>query len=236
MSITQKSIKLLWAGAAGLCSFDGCRQKLSFREEGEFASYVVGEMAHICGDKPGSNRYNEDQSDAQRDDYSNLILLCPTHHTLIDKKENEALFSAELLLKMKREHEEAVLKKLETPKSLDAVCREIVPLLADSHYAWAQFGPHSDLAGNNPHSEEAHASWLSQRLSTIVPNNRRIADLVAEARNLFATDDQHILSAFLSHAQSYERWVRNETSYTAVVRFPAEFDTLIKRTADASTK
>ncbi|HAY96656.1 HNH endonuclease, partial [Shewanella sp.] len=54
-------------------------------------------MAHIKGNKLGSNRYDPEQTDVERDSYENLILLCPTHHTLIDKAENESEFSVELL-------------------------------------------------------------------------------------------------------------------------------------------
>jgi len=52
-------------------------------------------MAHICGDKPGANRHDAGQTDAERDDYQNLILLCPTHHTLIDRKENESVYTVD---------------------------------------------------------------------------------------------------------------------------------------------
>ncbi|WP_143337867.1 HNH endonuclease, partial [Cronobacter sakazakii] len=82
MSISEKSIKLLWSNAAGICSFRGCNEKLSVEESAGVAPYTLGEMAHIKGNKPGSNRYDIDQSSAERDSYENLILLSPTHHTL----------------------------------------------------------------------------------------------------------------------------------------------------------
>ncbi|HHG0564283.1 TPA: HNH endonuclease signature motif containing protein, partial [Klebsiella pneumoniae] len=105
MAISEKAIKILWSNAAGICSFSGCNVKLSVAEAAEDAPYTIGEMAHIKGNRPGSNRYDIEQPASERDSYENLILLCPTHHTLIDKVENVDRFSVEILHEMKREHE-----------------------------------------------------------------------------------------------------------------------------------
>ena len=80
MSITEKSIKLLWSNAAGRCSFSGCYERLSVEQAASSATYTLGEMAHIKGKKAGSNRYDSTQTATERDSYENLILLCPTHH------------------------------------------------------------------------------------------------------------------------------------------------------------
>ena len=70
-------------------------------------------MAHIRSKREGSSRYDKDQTDEQRDSYENLILLCPNHHTLINKRENENIYSVDVLIKMKIAHENNVLKRLE---------------------------------------------------------------------------------------------------------------------------
>lgn len=234
MAITQKSIKLLWSGAAGHCSFSDCWERLSFGEASDFTPHTIGHMAHICGDKPESRRHNPDQTGKDRDNYSNLILLCPTHHTLIDEPENEARFTVEVLLAMKRKHEEETQEKLETPKSIETVCQTILPVLADNHQAWVQYGPFSEIAHKNPHSEAAYAMWLSERLTTIVPNNRRIAALISDGRSLFPAADQAVIAEFLGHVQSYEAWVHADTNYEAVTRFPTAFEEMIKGYLDAS--
>jgi hypothetical protein len=48
---------------------------------------IIGEMAHIEGEKPNAARYNVSMTDKERQHYSNLILLCPTCHTIIDNDE-----------------------------------------------------------------------------------------------------------------------------------------------------
>ncbi|HAY96655.1 MAG TPA: HNH endonuclease, partial [Shewanella sp.] len=40
MSITSKSIKLLWSNAAGRCSFRGCTERLSVEEAEGVAPYT----------------------------------------------------------------------------------------------------------------------------------------------------------------------------------------------------
>jgi len=234
MAISQKSIKILWANAGGRCSFEGCPERLCGQEAAGRAPYTLGQMAHIKGDKPGSSRHDPAQDAAERDDYQNLILLCPTHHTLIDRSENESVYTVEVLHAMKAEHEAGILARLdqaETPNK-QVVAQEIVGLLEQNRQSWAQFGPQSELARSQPFSEEAYEVWVSERLSVIVPNNRKIAAAVAENEAVFALSDLEVLESFSLHARSYERWVRDEIPYAAVVRFPPAFDAFIREMAN----
>jgi len=63
-------------------------------------------MAHIEGENPGSARYNPDMTGDQRTAYDNLILLCPSHHTEVDK--NQAQYPVEKLRQIKKDHEKWV--------------------------------------------------------------------------------------------------------------------------------
>jgi len=100
-------------------------------------------------------------------------------------------------------------------------------LMAENHNAWEQYGPLSDNARKSPNSEVAFALWFSARLSTIVPNNREAMKLLTENRELFPSAEQQIISKFLTHVESYEKWVNDEIPYQAVLRFPQEFEDLI---------
>ena len=80
MTINSVDIKILWGRAGGRCCKPNCGEDLTALIAS--GNYVVGEMAHIIGSKPSAARgVLEGGSDA----YENLILLCPTHHTHIDK-------------------------------------------------------------------------------------------------------------------------------------------------------
>lgn len=234
MTISPKTIKILWANAAGRCSFPDCSERLCIREAATLSPYTIGEMAHICGERAGANRHDPTQTQTQRDAYENLMLLCPTHHTLIDKPENEGLFSAANLLEMKAKHEQFVIGRLETTQFADkrAVARYFYPLMCENHDVFCSFGPHSEIARRNPESD-AHGVWLSERLATIVPNNRRMAVVAEKYLDLFAPSEQAILGKFRLHVRTYDRWVRDETSYEGVVRFPIEFESLVTELAHA---
>lgn len=237
MAISQKSIKVLWSNAAGLCAFPSCSERLAMSASQEYAAYTIGEMAHICGEKPGSNRHDPTQSVDQRDDYENLILLCPTHHSTIDKKENEPRFPVGLLKQFKSNHEAFVQARL-TPELLQSrqmLAKAIAPLLAENHQAWLSVGPHSEIARKNPHSDSAYSAWLSERLSTIVPNNRRISAILRDSSMLLLPSDRPVVAAFLQHARSYDRWVSDKVSYESVQRFPKAFSDLIDEAELAST-
>ena len=98
-------MKLLWGNSAGRCSFSKCSIKLTSSNHINEVGCIIGEMAHIAGAKETANRHDRTMSAKQRDDYRNLILLCPTHHTLIDKNESESKFTTADLLEMKAAHE-----------------------------------------------------------------------------------------------------------------------------------
>lgn len=235
MAISLKSIKILWSASGGRCAFTDCWERLCYHEAAEAAPYTLGEMAHVCGEKPGANRHDPSQTDTERDDYQNLVLLCPTHHTLIDRKENEHVYTVAALLEMKAAHEARVLARLdkdESPTKVE-IARTVLPLLEENRQSWAQYGPMSELARTQPHSEAAHAVWVSERLSVIVPNNRKIAGLLHERKGLFDAREQEVVAAFLMHARSYEQWVEDAIPYAGVRRFPTKFDELIRSVADA---
>jgi hypothetical protein len=61
-------------------------------------------MCHISGEKPNSARYDANLTEDDRRDYENIIILCPTHHNMIDNLEPE-FFTVEVLEKMKLEAE-----------------------------------------------------------------------------------------------------------------------------------
>ncbi len=98
------------------CAMKDCHASLT--SEGRKASpVVVGEAAHIYGENSGTNtkppsaRYKSDMTDEERNHYNNLIYLCPTCHTKIDKQESD--YPAELLFEIKSKHEMWVLKQLD---------------------------------------------------------------------------------------------------------------------------
>jgi hypothetical protein len=73
-------MNVLLALSGNGCAFPGCQKQLVIDNK-----YFIGEFCHIEGKKPGSSRYNQSMTDNERQSFENLIVLCPNHHTVIDK-------------------------------------------------------------------------------------------------------------------------------------------------------
>jgi hypothetical protein len=82
-----------------LCAHPDCGQPLV---EGDT---VVGEVCHIKGEREGAARYDDNQSDAERHAYENLIGMCRKHHKIIDTEKDS--YPVERPLEMKRQHEQS---------------------------------------------------------------------------------------------------------------------------------
>ena len=108
-SYKNKDIKKLWGKSAGLCSFEGCKINLASDTETPDAK-VLGEHAHIVAHSPDGPRGDVDFPNDQIDSYENLILLCPTHHTEIDRDPRK--YCVDILIEMKTSHEAFVENRL----------------------------------------------------------------------------------------------------------------------------
>lgn len=110
-SLSLPDRKKLWALSHNMCAFPQCRQQLvenvADAESGAGYSVVVGEEAHIYGFSEGGPRYDPEYPEALLESYENRILLCQTHHTIIDARRGEG-FDAKTLLRMKKDHEEGL--------------------------------------------------------------------------------------------------------------------------------
>lgn len=114
MAIPQPEIKVLWAKSGNCCAI--CSTSLTYDSNSK--TIPIGEQAHIKGDSPGKNqtnasaRYDASQEEDDRNSYTNLILLCPTCHTKIDK--DEVTYTVDRLLSIKANHEQKVSNAIKT--------------------------------------------------------------------------------------------------------------------------
>src|SRR2546421_10693407 len=100
--MTDADRKRLWARGGNQCAWPGCRQEgVDGSVESATHGLIIGEEARIVSEADDGPRGNSAMSMAERNAYANIILLCPTHHTFIDKEEG-IHYSVELLQEMKR--------------------------------------------------------------------------------------------------------------------------------------
>jgi len=92
--------KVLWGKSGNRCAM--CKNGLTIQID-DSSELPLGEAAHIEGYGVGSPRYNPSMSEQERNSYSNLILLCPTCHSIIDKDISE--YTTTKIKTIKNEHE-----------------------------------------------------------------------------------------------------------------------------------
>jgi hypothetical protein len=103
--IPGKVKKLIFAKSGGRCAFPGCRMHLS--QSGMF----IGDICHIHPLTPGGPRFDPENMKEDRFKEENLMVLCPTHHRLVDS--NPSAYTAEWLLKIKASHEQFVIEAIQ---------------------------------------------------------------------------------------------------------------------------
>jgi hypothetical protein len=124
MTISQRDIKLLWGRAASRCAFPNCRLQLTQDSEITSSSILIGEQAHIVAKELNGPRGDSLLTLEERDSYVNLILLCPNHHTIIDKKSED--FPIEKLYALKIDHELWVQQTLSQTWDLNQQARDLI--------------------------------------------------------------------------------------------------------------
>jgi hypothetical protein len=88
-------------------------------------------------------------------------------------------------------------------KSTKELMELLSGLLEENKYYFDRYGPRSNEAISNPAST-AFAIWVARRLDTILPNNRKILQVLDFNTGLVPTEMAGDVLAFKDHATSYE--------------------------------
>ena len=104
-------IKILYGRAASRCCFPKCRRDLVVESKKDGRRRQIGKIAHIVAHSDSGPRADSSYPKEKRDTYENWILLCGTHHDLIDALDSD--YTVTDLREMKRRHETWVRDSLE---------------------------------------------------------------------------------------------------------------------------
>ena len=100
-SVPQKEQNILFAKSGNRCAFPKC--DLPVIAEVEHQNKPLAEMAHMIAYSDDGPRSDPELAHEDRNKALNLILLCPTHHALVDKFQHH--FHVHVLREMKIQHE-----------------------------------------------------------------------------------------------------------------------------------
>ena len=172
---------------------------------------------HLGGPRAGSN-YGADT-------YENLILLCPTCHTKVDKAVID--YPLCLLSDWKNAHEAWVDNSLTAARfnTVDKMLAAIERMLSENYHYFFEYGPKSKRAVENPTSS-VHAIWMARRLDVIIQNNRRISNTLESHEAFLDAELKAETIRFRDHALAYEQHAYDRLEdYPA---FPTSFADLLR--------
>jgi hypothetical protein len=184
----------------------------------------IAEMAHVIPHGETGPRYEERPAGKfEADSFQNLILLCPTCHTMIDK--DPGGYSRGTLLGWKSghlaalAHQQGIRAYDERGQARDA----LVAAMAENKAIWTELAPdYGSSFEYDPESETAK-TWVQRMRSVILPNHFRILAIIKA--NLHHLTD-HELPTFAQYQEHVRGLSERHVCGVAggAIRYPAEMD------------
>jgi hypothetical protein len=179
------TIKLLCLASGNECAFTGCTEALMA------GRVVLGEIAHIKGEKVGSKRHDPSQSNEDRHGFDNLIMLCPKDHTRIDSDAEWQKYPPEVLRAMKAEHEKnakpmpdpsddvinGFLAKIDVKVEGDVVFAKVAGDYVQGDKVGSAVG---GVTATNVFINQGHADQFAQNIFNLKEPDRRIPRIPGE--------------------------------------------------------
>lgn len=164
MGFSETVKKHALSAAGNECSAPGCSALIFDPQE----RTLLGQVAHIKGNRPGSARYDPNQTEEERQSYANAIVLCGTHHLIVDNLDNVHRYPVDVLRHWKTKHEADVAGRragswLRPPNSITRL-ENGEPLVI--HY-WVDAKGHPQLYDDKQFAQSEAALQLSLRLSEL---------------------------------------------------------------------
>jgi len=108
MTISDRTRKVLWGRSGNKCAI--CKHDLVVDATPLDDESVVADECHIISSQPTGPRHDSSYPLDKLDAYENLILLCRTHHKMVD--DQTATFTTDILRQMKNNHVVWVAERL----------------------------------------------------------------------------------------------------------------------------
>lgn len=197
--ISRDTVVRLVAAGAGWCYKPDCSTGSLWYVVDDATTVKLAEVAHMIAAGEEGPRADPEASEEQLTHFDNLLLLCPTCHTIVDRASE--VFTLAVIRKWKTAHEAKLreflgIKRYEQKSDL---VRAIATLLLENKGYWEHYGPESEQGARM--ATNASSGWRRNVVEIIIPNNIKIKRILSENLHLLSTDEQVIISAFNIHAQ-----------------------------------
>lgn len=150
---SKKDIKILFGNSGKRCAMPDCRRLLILPDDPQRHSHtVIAEIAHIVPLDSTDKRFDPDYPKELLDSPENLIIVCPTCHTIIDK---QTQYTVEDLREIKKNHLAWVDNQLsaELPNvnfpELEVVCNHMLTNFSQTDEDYRIITPQEKIRKNN---------------------------------------------------------------------------------------
>jgi hypothetical protein len=178
---SERTLKKLFGLSGNQCAFPGCIQPVIDSQTG----LPIGQICHIKGKSPNGPRYDPNQSEQDRNDYPNLLVMCPVHNKTVDDAETCDQFPVPLLAEFKKNHESRshntlvsedllakVVKLFELVENLQPPPKPLTKLtpLIESHRTGTDHTDIDDYAFRVTLRNDGEKTVKSYRIEVEIPN------------------------------------------------------------------
>lgn len=197
--VTRNTKLRLFSDAAGFCQNPSCLKAL-FPDQNTHSH--IAEVVHVIAKSDYGPRANADMGPEYLESYDNLLLLCPTCHTMVDKEPER--YPCHQLIEWKRNHIAKITEafSLDCYNSREDIRRAIEPLMEENFAVFKEYGPNNEYR-LDPESEQARV-WKRKVVSRILPNNRKILLILDKNRTMLSADEKPVLQEFKQHMEEME--------------------------------
>lgn len=223
-NISAETKLRLFSASAGHCQRPECLKALFPQEMG--GDKHIAEMAHVIPRGLTGPRHEErPEEDFDPNTFDNLILLCPTCHTIIDK--DPGAYSRNLLLGWKQTHLTNLAHRqgIKAYDSRDDARKAVASRMAENKAIWKKFAPVDGTAFECDPESQAAQIWLQRVRGVILPNHYLIQSII-EANLHLATDaEQSAFAEYREHVRGLsERHICGVAGNG--IRFPWELESI----------
>jgi len=212
----------LFSEAAGHCQRPECLQPIFPAEMG--GDKHIAEMAHMIPHGETGPRHEERPAgEFEVDSFENLILLCPTCHTIIDKDPDG--YSRGTLLGWKSGHLATLAHKqgIRAYDKREQVRNAVFAAMVENKAVWKECAPSDGLSFEYDPESETAKTWVQRMRGVILPNHFRILAIIKANQHHMTDAEQQTFARYQEHVRGLsERHVCGIAG--SAIRFPEEMD------------
>ena len=182
---------------------------------------MIGEIAHIEANSDDGPRANPHLSELQRNAYENLILLCPTHHEIVDAR--ESTYTVEVLRGWKADREAKVLDFL--AREMQSITFAELETITQALVNNGQMD--SDSMSVIPPRQKMDRNGLTARTGTLLNiglvQSKQVQHFVETMSGIDGTFIGRLISGFVNEYQrNTQGGLRADPLFEAMRRFSAQ--------------